>query len=164
MRLFVALCLLAACEHPLAVVSSHIEAADLVVADSSGVVINRTAFNRAWAEDSLLLRDGDALRVVLTPLDFRGEAIDLSERSDLSFRVEAEDGALLQWEPQRDFGWLRPFAVGETRIRFLIWHINHADFVTPWLRVVVQPAASPGAAVRTVSFELFTPVHAAGAL
>ena len=128
----------AACEHPLRVVSAHIEAADLVVRDSSGVELTRTRFNRTWAVDSLVLDDGTSLRVALTPLDFRGEAIDLSERRDLSFRFDAERAELVQWEPQRGFGWLHPFGRGETRVRFLIWHGDHADFITPWLRVVVR--------------------------
>jgi hypothetical protein len=134
---------LGACEHPLGVVTPHIEAADLVVADSSGAMLTRTDFNRRWVVDSLVLRDGESLRIALTPIDFRGQPIDLSGRTDLSCRLEAENGALVQWEPQRGFGWLRPFAVGRTRVRFLIWHDTHADFVTPWLRIVVRDAAFP---------------------
>jgi hypothetical protein len=139
--LLLAACLLlpvVSCEHPLRVASAHIEAADLVVRDSTGLELTRTSFNRAWVVDSLVLRDGASLRVTLTPLDFRGEAIDLSERRDLSFRFDAERAELVQWEPQRGFGWLHPFGRGETRVRFLIWHGDHADFITPWLRVVVR--------------------------
>jgi hypothetical protein len=91
----------AGCEHPIAIVTPHIEAADILVADSAGVLLTRTEFNRTWAVDSLVLRDGEPLRVVLTPLDFRGEPIDIAGRGDLSYRMEAEDPALLQWEPQR---------------------------------------------------------------
>jgi hypothetical protein len=130
---------LTACEHPIAIVTPHVEAADLLVTDSAGVLLARTEFNRNWSVEALELRDGVPLRVVLVPLDFRGDEIDITDRGDLSYRMEAENPALLQWEPQRGFGWIRPFAVGETRIRFLIWHLNHADFVTPWLRVVVRP-------------------------
>lgn len=133
---------LGGCEHPIAVVTPHVEAADLLVADSAGALLARTEFNRTWSVDSLVLRDGQPLRLTLTPLDFRGNPIDITGRSDLSFRVEAEDAALLQWEPQRGFGWLRPFKTGHTRVRFLVWHESHADFVTPWLRVVVHPAAA----------------------
>ncbi len=133
---------IAGCEHPIAVVTPHVEAADLVLADSSGAVLARTEFNRRWQADSLVLVDGRPLRVVVTPIDFRGAPIDLGARRDLSVRVEAEDGALLQWEPQRGFGWLRPFATGATRVRFLLWHDTHADFITPWLRVVVRPGAA----------------------
>jgi hypothetical protein len=141
----------AGCEHPIAIVTPHVEAADLVLADSAGVLLARTEFNRAWSVDSLVLRDGEPLRVVLTPIDFRGEPIDISGRADLSFRMEAENPALLQWEPQRGFGWIRPFAAGETRVRFLVWHVNHADFVTPWLRVVVRPAGTQSLTPRPES-------------
>jgi hypothetical protein len=144
--------LVAACEHPIGIVTPHVEAADMVLADSAGTLLTRTDFNRAWTIDSLVIRDGEPLRLVLTPLDFRGQPIDITGRADLSFRMEAEDPALLQWEPQRDFAWIRPFAAGETRVRFLIWHINHADFVTPWLRVVVRPArAAPTATAPETS-------------
>jgi len=131
---------LAACEHPIGLLTSHVEAADLLLGAPDGTILARTEFNRTWSVDSLALDADSPLRVVLTPIDFRGGTIDIGDRRDISFRMEAEDGALLQWEPQRGFGWIRPFATGETRVRFLIWHDTHADFVTPWLRVVVRPA------------------------
>lgn len=131
------LALLTACEHPLGIVTPHIEAADLLVTDSSGTLLTRTEFNRSWTTEPLVLTQGEPLRIIVTPIDFRGTTIDLSQRSDLSVRMEAEHPAMLQWEPQRGFGWIRPFVAGETRIRILIWHLNHADFVTPWLPVVI---------------------------
>jgi len=130
---------LAACEHPIAVVSPHVEAADLIVSDLQGQPLTRTEYNRSWTTDSLVVIDGDPLVVVLTAIDFRGEVIELAGRADLSFRLEAEEGSLIQWEPLEDRGILHPFGIGETRVRFMIWHINHADFVTPWLRLVVRP-------------------------
>lgn len=139
------LLLAVACEHPIGIITPHVEAADIIVADSTGSLLARTEFNRAWLPDSLVLQEGVPLRVVITPVDFRGELIDITERRDLSFRMEAENGALLQWEPQRGFGWIRPFATGSTRMRILIWHESHADFVSPWLRVVIRPATSNNA-------------------
>jgi hypothetical protein len=141
-------CLMAAaamaggCEHPIGIVTPHIEAADLVVSDSTGAILARTEVNRRWLPDSLVLQEGQTLRVMLIPIDFHGQAIDIAERRDISFRMEAEHGALLQWEPQRGYGWIRTFATGNTQLRFLIWHETHADLVTPWLRVVIQPAAA----------------------
>jgi hypothetical protein len=129
---------LGACDHPIAIVSAHIEAADLIVRDSAGVELTRTSFNRQWMVDSLVLRDGASLRVTITPVDFRGEELELGDRRDLSYRFDAERAELVQWEPQRGFGWLHPFGRGETRVRFLIWHGDHADFVSPWLRVVIR--------------------------
>lgn len=130
-----------ACEHPLGVVTPHVEAADLLVHDGSGTLLARTEFNRTWSVERLDLTDGSPLELRLVPVDFRSEPIDVEARSDLSFRVEAEEGALVQWEPQRGFGWLRPFGSGTTRIRFLIWHGDHADFVTPWLELRIYPAS-----------------------
>ncbi len=130
---------LAACEHPLGVVTPHVEAADLLVADPGGTLLARTLFNRTWSVEQLRMQDGTPLQLVLTPLDFRGDPIDLSSRSDLSYRMEARDGSMVQWEPQRGFGWLRPFSTGTTEIRFLIWHSDHADFVSPWLTLEVTP-------------------------
>jgi hypothetical protein len=129
-----------ACEHPIGIITPHIEAADLIVADSTGAVLARTQYNRAWLPDSLVVTAGVPLRVTITPVDFRGQFIDVTGRQDISFRMEAEDGALFQWEPMRGFGWVRPFAAGATRVRILIWHETHADFVTPWLRLVIRPA------------------------
>jgi hypothetical protein len=127
-----------ACDHPIGIVSAHIEAADLVVRDSAGMELTRTSFNRSWVVDSLVLRDGASLRVTITPVDFRGTELDMSERRDVSYRFDAERAELVQWEPQRGFGRLHPFGRGETRGRFLIWHGDHADFVSPWLRVVIR--------------------------
>jgi hypothetical protein len=137
--------MLAACEHPIGIVTPHIEAADLIVTDSTGVVLARTQYNRSWLPDSLVVTEGQPLRVTMTPVDFRGKLIDVSGRRDISFRMEAENTALFQWEPQRGYGWIRPFAPGETEARILIWHDTHADFVTPWLRLIVRPATGTSA-------------------
>jgi len=138
----------AACEHPIGIITPHIEAADLLVRSEAGALLARTEHNRTWLPDSLVLYEGQSLRVVLTPLDFRGDEVDVAERRDLSFRMEAEHGALLQWEPQRGYGWIRAFSPGVTRVRILIWHETHADFVTPWLRVVIRPAEEGGGGNR----------------
>jgi hypothetical protein len=131
---------LAACEHPIGIVTPHIEAADLILSDSTGAVLARTQYNRSWMPDSLVVTVARPLRVTMTPVDFRGQHIDVSARRDISFRMEAVDAALFQWEPQRGFGWIRPFATGETQARILIWHETHADFVTPWLRLIIRSA------------------------
>ena len=130
------------CEHPIAIVSPHVEAADLILATPEGAEVARTEFNRQWSVPALELEDGVTLDLVLVALDFRGDPIDLTGRSDLSFRMEARDGTLVQWEPLSTVNRIHPFAVGETEVRFLIWHINHADFVTPWLRLRVHPPSN----------------------
>jgi hypothetical protein len=135
---------LAACEHPITVVTPHLEVADLVLRDSAGMQLARTLDNRSWRGDSLVLEDGRALRLVIALVDFQGRELAVSERRDLEIRAEAEDGALLQWEPRSGFGLLHPFGSGRTRIRFMVWHLSHPDLVSPWLDVVVRPPAAGG--------------------
>ena len=134
---------LAGCDHPIGIITPHAEVGDLVVRDSTGAIVARTVLNRSWEPESLVLRDGRSLRVELEALDFRGVPLDIAGRRGFSFRFEAVRGALLQWEPLGGFGRLHPFAIGETEARFLVWHVDHADFVSPWLRIIVTPPASP---------------------
>jgi hypothetical protein len=138
---------LAGCAHPIPVVSSHTEAADLILRDSAGAPLARTVDNRAWLGDSLVLEDGRSLQLVVNLLDFKGNELSITERRDVEIRAEAEDGALLQWEPRRGHGLLHPFGAGRTRVRFLVWHISHPDLITPWLPVVVR--APEARATRT---------------
>jgi len=135
------------CEHPIAIVSAHIEAADLDLIGGDGSRIARTEFNRIWSVEAIHLQDQDSLRITIVPIDFRGDAIDLSKRADITFRMEAEQASLLQWEPKNGFGWLRPFGIGTTRVRFMIWHETHPDFISPWLTVTVLPRTTPSATV-----------------
>lgn len=145
-RALIPLLVFAACEHPIEIVSPHIEAADLAVLASNGTLITQTQFNRTWTVGAMQLRDGSDTDVILVPIDFRGRAIDLTERPEISFRMEAENPALVQWEPLTGHGLLRPFGTGTTRIRFLIWHRTHADFVTPWLDIEILPASGSSSA------------------
>lgn len=131
------------CEHPIGIVTPHIEAADLILRAPDGTEIARTAFNREWSLTSLTLEDDVPLVFSIVPLDFRGQEIDVTDRPDITFRMEARDPALLQWEPLGPINRILPFGAGETEVRFLIWHVSHADFVTPWIRVRVHPASSP---------------------
>jgi hypothetical protein len=85
-----------------------------------------------------VLEDGRSLHLVVNLLDFKGNELSITERRDVEIRAEAEDGALLQWEPRRGYGLLHPFGAGRTRIRFLVWHISHPDLITPWFPVVVH--------------------------
>jgi hypothetical protein len=129
----------AACEHPIAIVSPHIEAQDLLVRDTSERLLLRTIDNTRWSGDTLRIWLDDSLPVVIRLVDFRGTEFDLVERSrDYSIRVQAENAAAVQWEPRRERGWLRGFVSGPTRIRFQVWHTDHPDFISPWLPVVVE--------------------------
>lgn len=129
------------CEHPIAVLTPHVEAADLVVRDSAGAFVARTVENRRWdGASSLTAVDGASVRVVVDVLDFEDRPIPIADRADLEIRLEAEDPTLVQWEPQREFGRLHGHAVGRTRVRFLLWHVSHPDLVTPWIDLHVAPS------------------------
>jgi hypothetical protein len=147
---FAALCvclpLLAACEHPIAVVTPHAEVADLVFTDStSREVVVRSTDNRTWSGAPLELCADDVRVLVPQAIDFRGQPVDLVSRRDLEIRGESAD-ALVAWEPLRGRGRLFALAAGRTRVRFLVWHVTHADLVSPWLDVVVHPKAACPAA------------------
>jgi hypothetical protein len=137
-----AIAALVACEHPIAVVTPHAEVADLVFTDSAtAVVVMRTTDNRVWSGGPVQLCVNDVRTLVPQPLDFRGAPVDLVSRRDLEIRGETVDPIAL-WEPLRGRGRLQALAPGTTRVRFLVWHLTHADLVTPWLDVIVHPAAS----------------------
>ena len=134
--------LLTACEHPIAVVTPHAEVADLIFADSSSrAVVARTTDNRSWSGAPLQLCVDEARILVPQAIDFRGVPVDLISRRDLEIRGETTT-PLAAWEPLRGRARLIGLAPGATRIRFLVWHLTHADLVTPWLDVIVHPTAS----------------------
>jgi hypothetical protein len=140
------LVLVTACEHPIAIVTPHIEAADVVVRDPAGALIARTRDNRRWEGGPLVARDGASTPVIVELLDFQGRAlVDATGRADVELRLEAEDDGRVVWEPLRARGLLHGIAAGRTRVRFLVWHQTHADLVTPWLPLDVHSAATPTA-------------------
>ncbi|MDF1505958.1 hypothetical protein [Roseisolibacter sp. H3M3-2] len=135
---------LAACEHPIAIVTPHVEAADVLVRDADGATLARTHDNRRWEGGPLVARDGAATAVVVELLDFQGRALsDAASRADVELRLEAEDDGRVAWEPLRGRGLLHGLAAGRTRVRFLVWHQTHADLVTPWIPLEVRPASPP---------------------
>lgn len=138
----VAALLAAGCEHPIPVVTPHAEVADLVVRDRLGAMIARTVDNQRWEGALPALHDGEALHLTVNALDFRDSELALVTRPDLQVRMEAESPTVAGWEPQRGFGRLLGVSPGATRIRFLIWHETHADFVSPWLPLTVSPPAA----------------------
>jgi hypothetical protein len=143
-RLLVLLCcsLMPGCEHPIAVVTPHAEVADLVLSTRDGLELARTRFNRSWNVDSLVIPAGAPLELTIEARDFQGNPLAIDSRPGFGYRFEAVAGALLQWEPRNGYYRLNPFGVGGTEARLLVWHTDHADFVSPWLRIVVRPAAS----------------------
>ena len=135
------LALAAACEHPIAIVTPHVEVSDVIVRDADGALVARTHDNRRWEGGPLVARDGAPTAVVVELLDFEGRPLADAGRADVELRMEAEDDGRVVWEPQRRRGLLHGIAPGRTRVRFLVWHQTHADLVTPWLPLEVRPAA-----------------------
>lgn len=131
---------LAACEHPIAVVTPHVEASDLEVRDEGGTLLVRTRDNRAWEGGPLVLADGRARTLRVTALDFQGAPIALEGRVGVDVRGEADPAAAVVWEPLAGRARVTGLAPGRARLRLLIWHETHADLVTPWLDVDVRPA------------------------
>lgn len=134
--------IVSACEHPIAVVTPHAEVADLVFADSAtGTLVARTTDNRTWSGAPLHLCVDGTRTLVPQALDFRGVPVDLLSRRDLEIRGESAE-PIVAWEPLRGRGRLFALAPGTTRVRFLVWHLTHADLVSPWLDVIVHPGAT----------------------
>jgi hypothetical protein len=130
---------LAACEHPIAVVTPHVEASELLVRDTTGQLLLQTVDNQRWSGGPLALSAGDSLPLVIRMVDFQGAEFGLESRGpEYSVRMDVEQASSAVWEPLRRWGWLRAFTPTATRIRFQIWHTDHADFVTPWLPLTVR--------------------------
>jgi hypothetical protein len=143
--------LVTACEHPIAVVTPHVEAADVIVRTTGGIEVARTVENRSWQGGPIVLTDGVPQRYVVVFVDFQGREFTLDERRDLDVRMEAENESLVVWEPQTGFGQIIPFGVGTTRVRFLAWHQSHADFITPWISVTIMPPPAVDRSIPSLS-------------
>lgn len=131
----------AACEHPIAIVTPHVEAQDALVFDTAGRMVARTFDNRRWEGGPLSVPDRSSLPVVVRFLDFQGTEFALGDRRDLQLRLETETDGVVAWEPLTTRGLLHALTPGTTRVRFVVWHISHPDFITPWIPVTVAPAA-----------------------
>jgi hypothetical protein len=137
--LVLATAIISACEHPIAVVTAHIEASELLVRDTAGTLLLRTEDNRRWSGPGLEVATGDSLPLVIRLEDFQGREFSVASRgTGYSVRLEVEQSASAAWEPLTRFGWLRAFTPTTTRVRFQVWHIDHADFITPWLPLTVR--------------------------
>jgi hypothetical protein len=75
LRLAATACALGACEHPIAIVTPHVEAADVVLRARGAppdVVLARTHDNRRWSGGPLIVADRDGRELAVTLLDFEG--------------------------------------------------------------------------------------------
>jgi len=124
-------------------VTPHVEAQDALVFDSGGRLLARTVDNQRWQGGPLEVPDRASLPVVVRFLDFQGTEFGLGDRRDLQLRLESETDGVVAWEPLAGRGVLHALAPGTTRVRFLVWHVSHPDFITPWIPVSVVPATAP---------------------
>ncbi len=129
-----------ACEHPIAVVTPHLEASDAILRTPDGFELARTVDNRSWTGAGPALVSGEGFEMDVTFVDFQGGQLDPDERDDLQVRLEFEDPSAGVWEPLESGGRLFAFAPGDQSMRVVVWHQEHVDFVTPWLDVEVEPA------------------------
>jgi len=129
-----------ACEHPIAIVTPHVEAQDALVFDTTGRLMARTFDNRRWEGGPFVVRDRGSLPVVVRFLDFQGSEFTVGDRRDLQLRLETEADGVVAWEPLTTRGLLHALSPGTTRVRFAVWHVSHPDFITPWIPVTVAPA------------------------
>lgn len=128
-----------ACDNPVESISTHIDAVEMVLRDSTGNLISATENNVRWKEGSLTSQVGQSPTVRISLVDIRGSEFTLAAHDKHSIRVESEPANLVTWEPFGSYGKLVGLAAGTGRVRFLIWHITHPDFVTPWIPVHVAP-------------------------
>lgn len=134
---------LAACEHPVALTSAHVEAMEMILRDSTGVEVARTVDNAEWVGGAIRGSVGVPVKLTVSFLDIHGEEFDLSERADASIRVETRVPAGASWEHFGGWGLLHPMRSGTLQLRFLVWHIDHPDLVTPWITLESTPGGAP---------------------
>lgn len=131
-----ALALLAACENPVRPTEGHLEAVDVRLVTTAGDTLAATVENRMWTGAPLRVARGDTLAFRAVFVDFGGRTFTVA-REGFSVRVEAESGGVVQWEPTDAHDRLIGLAPGTTRLRVMIWHVTHPDFIAPPLEVTV---------------------------
>ncbi|MEK9501810.1 hypothetical protein [Gaopeijia maritima] len=124
---------LAACEHPVALTSAHVEAMDVILRDTTGVELARTVDNAEWAGGALQGSVRAPTAIAVSFLDIHGNEFDLGARPDASLRVETRPEGGATWEHFGRWGLLHPTRSGAMQLRFIVWHIDHPDLVTPWI-------------------------------
>lgn len=123
----------AACENPVKVSTDHVEVVDMVLHRPDGTRWMGTVDNSRWDAEEMVISAAGPQELQARFRDFRGREVSLAGRRDHVLRVEVEDARIAVHEPLNDRERLIPLAEGRTRVRFLIWHVSHPDFVSPWL-------------------------------
>lgn len=139
-----ALVLLAACENPVGYQTDHIEAVEVVLRDpATGSELARTDENRVWTgpmADGIRVGAGQTLGLRVRFVTIEGREVGLSTFAGLSLRADWSLKGLAVHEPLDTLDVLHGLRAGETTLRLMVWHGDHADLVAPPLPVTVTPA------------------------
>lgn len=136
----------AACTHPVALGDDHSSVTDIGIFIDDTVLIAKTINNQRWnSEISVLPHSVSHIRVA--GFDIYGNQVPFSEGHDhghdhdhhdeIDIRAEIRGGEGASWSYDHGEGVLTAGETSGLQIRFIIWHGNHADMITPWLTVRV---------------------------
>lgn len=144
----------ASCTHPVALGDDHSSITDIGIIIDDTVLIAKTINNQRWnSELSVLPHSVSHIRVA--GFDIYGNQVPFSEghehehdddhnhshdddhHDEIDIRAEIRGGEGASWSYDHGEGVLLAGEAASLQIRFIIWHGNHADMITPWLTVRV---------------------------
>jgi hypothetical protein len=131
---------LGACDNPIDLEETeHLEAMEVILRNPQGGEIARSnVIDDNWIGGPLVFQVGVDTDVRVIWLDFEGHEFTLEGRApEFSLRLVVEDGGILATEVLDGHARLRGLAPGETRMRYVIYHVDHPDFQSPWVDVAV---------------------------
>jgi hypothetical protein len=136
---------LTACENPIAYQTDHIEAVEVVIRDpATHAELARTDENRTWtgslAREGLVLAEGESRGLRVTFVTLEGREVELRDLVGLSLRADWSPEGLALHEPLDTVDVVHALRAGQTSLRLMAWHGDHADLVTPPLAVTVTTA------------------------
>lgn len=138
--LLAALLIFAGCSNPIELEETeHLEAMEVVLRNAHGGEIARSnVINDNWIGGPLVLAAGVETDFRVVWLDFEGHEFTLEGRApEFTLRMTVENQGLLSAEAVDGHARLRGLAGGSTRMRFILYHVNHPDFQSPWLEVEI---------------------------
>lgn len=129
------------CSHPIEILRPHAHVAELGLFEQDTILLAQTVHNESWT-GSIEITALEDHKITVVAYDFEGGVVSLLDHEDIEIRMEVEDQGMAAWEPWDGYGLLHGFRPGTTRVRFLVWHVSHADLITPWLELsVVAPTS-----------------------
>lgn len=129
---------LAACENPVKPTGEHLAATETFLRSMAGADVARTVENARWQGAPITLPVDGTMDVRAVFADFHGREFTLYGRDDFSVRLEFEPAGVMAWEPLADRERLIARTPGTARMRVMIWHVSHPDFISPWVDVAVR--------------------------